>query len=230
MPVTIHPLVFLSLSDHFTRARLTGALDTQKRLVGCLLGIRMGTNVELFSAFEVNLSGDKINTEFLHQRAEQVIKCYKEYSILGWYIIGPSPRPTISLHQQFTTATKCQLYALAYDPLQVSIETQFILFEQQETNFVPVPFEPTSSEGERIAIAAVEKGVPGSDQSSDAYVSNHLQFLQSVIKILRERVVAVREYLVRERDSLRTPAQGFVCPFFSSLHSPLFPFLFRQNT
>jgi hypothetical protein len=186
--------------------------------------------VELFSSFEVNLSGDTINTEFLHQRAEQVMKCYKEYSILGWYIIGPSPRPTITLHQQFTAATKCQLYALAYDPLQVTVETQFVLFEQQEANFVHVPFEPTSSEGERIAIAAVEKGVPGSDQSSDVYVSTHLQFLQSVIRILRERVVAVREYLIRERESLRTPTPGFVFRSFSFLICLISPLLSRQST
>lgn len=48
--VVVHPLVLLSVADHYKRLKLTG---TKKRVVGVLLGSKTGNRVDITNSFAV---------------------------------------------------------------------------------------------------------------------------------------------------------------------------------
>ena len=49
--VGIHPIVILTISDFYNRMRVTSN-GKVKRVFGALMGLKTGTKVEIFSAFE----------------------------------------------------------------------------------------------------------------------------------------------------------------------------------
>jgi 26S proteasome regulatory subunit N8 len=57
MDVIIHPLVLLSVTDHYNRV----AKETQKRVVGVLLGSRTNNRVDITNSFAVPFEEDLHN-------------------------------------------------------------------------------------------------------------------------------------------------------------------------
>jgi 26S proteasome regulatory subunit N8 len=55
--VVVHPLVLLSVVDHYTRV----AKDTKKRVVGVLLGSKSGNRVDVTNSFAVPFEEDLNN-------------------------------------------------------------------------------------------------------------------------------------------------------------------------
>ena len=75
--VRLHPLVIMNLSDHATRARVRNNGNTQ-RVVGALLGLQRGKEVELLNSFELVTSVGEgpgaplvVNEEFLKSKLTQ---------------------------------------------------------------------------------------------------------------------------------------------------------------
>ena len=66
LDISLHALVVVSISDHYTRSRVRSGAD---RVFGMLLGIQQGRKVEIFSSFEcaVNPEG-QLDAEYLEAR------------------------------------------------------------------------------------------------------------------------------------------------------------------
>merc|ERR1711936_1412921 len=96
--VTVHPLVLLSVVDHFNRMSKIG---NQKRVVGVLLGSWSSkTYLDISNSFAVPFDEDEKDPTvwFLdHQYLEQMYAMFKKVNakerILGWYHTGPKLHP-----------------------------------------------------------------------------------------------------------------------------------------
>ncbi|GAA6063315.1 hypothetical protein JCM10212_005483 [Sporobolomyces blumeae] len=94
--VTVHPLVLLSIQDHFHRA----AKGTKKRVVGILLGQDLGQRgYEITNSFAVPFEEDDKDprTWFLdHNYIESMNDMFKKVNarekLIGWYHTGPKLR------------------------------------------------------------------------------------------------------------------------------------------
>ncbi|KAL3929425.1 MAG: hypothetical protein SGPRY_001966 [Prymnesium sp.] len=94
--VVVHPLVLLSVVDHYNRA----AKDTKKRVVGMLLGSVSKGVVDVTNSFAVPFEEDDKdpNIWFLdHSFKEQMFAMFKKVNasekLVGWYSTGPKIRP-----------------------------------------------------------------------------------------------------------------------------------------
>merc|ERR1711899_370223 len=96
--VTVHPLVLLSVVDHFNRMSKIG---NQKRVVGLLLGSwTTKTHLDISNSFAIPFDEDEKDPTvwFLdHQYLEQMYAMFKKVNakerIVGWYHTGPKLHP-----------------------------------------------------------------------------------------------------------------------------------------
>lgn len=93
--IGIHPLVLLSVVDHYNRV----AKDTKKRVVGCLLGERYKGQVNISNSFAVPFDEEERppKTWFLdYNYLEDMFRMFRRVNarekIVGWYSSGPKIR------------------------------------------------------------------------------------------------------------------------------------------
>jgi len=110
--VTVHPLVLLSVSDHYHRV----ARGTRKRVVGVLLGGVSRGRVDVTNSFAVPFEEDNKNPAVFyldHNFLENMLHMFRKVNIkervVGFYSTGPSIRPNDlrihSLVKRFVPAT-----------------------------------------------------------------------------------------------------------------------------
>lgn len=122
--VALHPLVILSISDQFTRARLAAPADGHPvRVFGVLLGVQHhnGQHVELTNSFDVITTFDpntgalvSVDEEFLSTRQAAFTKVFPDTTVLGWYQTGDavSPEDIAVLSRALARYTETPLVAL----------------------------------------------------------------------------------------------------------------------
>ena len=111
IPIILHPLVVLNVSDHYTRyaamqmfpdavarrsepgSTLFTDGGTSPRVLGILLGTQRGRLVEVCHSFELPARCERdgrtaIDTEFMKDRIAQYQQIFANYSVVGWYCIG----------------------------------------------------------------------------------------------------------------------------------------------
>merc|ERR1712110_1014142 len=96
--VVVHPLVLLSVVDHFNRM---GKIGNQKRVVGVLLGSWSSkTHLDVSNSFAVPFDEDEKDSSVWyldHQYLEQMYGMFKKVNakerIVGWYHTGPKLHP-----------------------------------------------------------------------------------------------------------------------------------------
>ncbi len=83
--VTVHPVALFSILDHFLRRK-----DTQDRVIGCLLGTRSETEIEVHSCFAA-LHGELSNSSefwlednYINSMYELHHKVHPKEVIVGW--------------------------------------------------------------------------------------------------------------------------------------------------
>jgi len=94
--VIVHPLVLLSVVDHYNRV----ARDTKKRVVGVLLGETFKGRVDVSNSFAVPFEEDAKDPEIWyldHNFLENMFAMFKKVNakerIVGFYSTGPKIRP-----------------------------------------------------------------------------------------------------------------------------------------
>ena len=70
----LHPLVIINISDHWTRMKVQSK-KTNPRVIGALVGIQTGRNLEIFNSFELPYETKDNNVivkaEYLNNKSEQ---------------------------------------------------------------------------------------------------------------------------------------------------------------
>mmetsp|Transcript_92563 Transcript_92563/g.241159 ORF Transcript_92563/g.241159 Transcript_92563/m.241159 type:complete len:345 (+) Transcript_92563:73-1107(+) len=103
--VVVHPIVLLSVVDHYTRV----AKGTTKRVVGTLLGEVQGYDLHITNCFAVPFEEDPRDPQvwFLdHNFHEQMFAMFKKVNakerVVGWYSTGPKIKSSdLNIHELF---------------------------------------------------------------------------------------------------------------------------------
>ncbi|KAL2939812.1 26S proteasome non-ATPase regulatory subunit 7-like protein A [Bienertia sinuspersici] len=104
--VVVHPLVLLSIVDHYNRV----ARDTKKRVVGILLGSTYKGTVDVTNSYAVPFEEDDKDSSiwFLdHNYHESMFSMFRRINakehVVGWYSTGPKLRENdLDIHRLFT--------------------------------------------------------------------------------------------------------------------------------
>jgi|EP00427_Karlodinium_veneficum_P018592 26S proteasome regulatory subunit N8 len=103
--VVIHPMVLLSVVDHYNRV----AKGTTKRVIGTLLGEIYDLKIHITNCFAVPFEEDNRDPQvwFLdHNFHENMFAMFKKVNqkerVVGWYSTGPKIKPSdLSIHEIF---------------------------------------------------------------------------------------------------------------------------------
>mmetsp|Transcript_6661 Transcript_6661/g.7424 ORF Transcript_6661/g.7424 Transcript_6661/m.7424 type:complete len:296 (+) Transcript_6661:133-1020(+) len=213
--VSLHPLVIMNISDHFTRHRAQNDGKPQ-RVLGAIMGTQEGRKVEIFNSFEFihrkNADGTiTIDENFLNERLESYSKIFPDYECLGWYssyLEDPTEKSLESdlhIHKQIMKLNENPLY-LVLSSRSASTELPVTLFEtvvQVESNvttskFNEIHYKVETVEAERISVDHVAKNVSSTGTQS-AYAQNLLGVMNAT-RMLRTRLQILHQFVKDSPD------------------------------
>ncbi|GFH07068.1 MPN domain-containing protein [Haematococcus lacustris] len=186
--VVLHPLVLLSVVDHYNRV----ARDTRKRVLGVLLGdVHKGT-VDVSNSFAVPFEEDDHDPTiwFLdHSYLEVMYKMFKKVNarekVVGWYSTGPKIR-------EADLAINALLAKFAdWEPVMVICEVQDGTEKAQKV-FVSVPTEVGQTEAEEIGVEHLLRDVKDATVTT---LSTDVTDKLLALKGLTSRLHEIRDYL-----------------------------------
>mmetsp|Transcript_21437 Transcript_21437/g.43834 ORF Transcript_21437/g.43834 Transcript_21437/m.43834 type:complete len:324 (+) Transcript_21437:42-1013(+) len=215
--MTLHPLVVINISDHFTRARAQSGGRPGARVFGALLGEQIGRHVEIANSFEMKITvtagGEtRADPDYLRTRLEQYKKTFPKYDMLGWYSTGTEVEPgDLAMHQALCEVTESLLYMLLNPaqaltpgnrdlPILIHESEVHVVDEQPTMRFVSVGYKIDSVESERIAVDHVAHILPSGDSNSGSALTQHLGTQHTAITMLTERIDIIRNYLQAVAD------------------------------
>jgi COP9 signalosome complex subunit 6 len=211
LQIDLHPLVIINVSDHHTRVKVeSNTPNAPPRVIGALLGIQNGRNIEVTNSFELvyDIVEGRIivDSGYLKSKQEQFKKVFPLYDFLGWYSTGNQVSPSdIDVHKQFLEINESPIYLLldsvaAYSaatrdlPLTI-FESELHVIEDKPTMlFVKVPYRIQTGEAERIGVDHVAR-VTSYGGSEESQLTSHLLGLHNAIKMLNLRVKVLHQFL-----------------------------------
>jgi COP9 signalosome complex subunit 6 len=244
MDIKVHPLVVMSIADHFTRDQIQ---VQRERVIGTLFGFQTGREVNILETFEIAWKEDASGIVEIDQKAfEDDMKLFKEayegYECLGWYSTGPAPRATDSqLHELMSKYNERPFYMLLDPevssdsrelPLQVFIEEVKVVEGATVNSFKQCSYEIFSDEAERITAVHCAK-IGGGDESSA--LSGQFINLSKAIGTLNTRVAILQKFLSDTKSGLIKPdhkilrAVKALCQRLPTMDSPAFTEDFLQE-
>jgi 26S proteasome regulatory subunit N8 len=204
--VVVHPLVLLSIVDHYNRV----ARDTRKRVVGVLLGTSSRGTVDVTNSYAVPFEEDDKDPRiwFLdHNYHESMFSMFKRINakehVVGWYSTGPKLKENdLDVHALFNNyVPNPVLVIIDVQPKELGIPTKaYYAVEEVKENatqksqkvFVHVPSEIAAHEVEEIGVEHLLRDVKDTTISTLATeVSSKL----AALKGLDARLTEIRSYL-----------------------------------
>lgn len=79
LDVSLHPLVILNISDHFTRSKVR---TNEERVFGALMGQLSGRKVEIYDSFELVCKDNVFDLEFLQLKSQACMFLLMHFSPL----------------------------------------------------------------------------------------------------------------------------------------------------
>ncbi|KAF5269266.1 hypothetical protein FQR65_LT02567 [Abscondita terminalis] len=202
---SLHPLVIMNVSEHWTRERAQEGSAPQ--VIGALIGKQKGRNIEIMNSFELVFSvigGDVvIDRDYYSMKEEQFKQVFSEMDFIGWYTTGDVPNSTdIKVHKQICEINESPIllklnpYDKNIDHLPVALyESVIDLVDGEATMlFVPLTYTLATEEAERIGVDHVAR-MSSTDAGESSLVAEHLTAQHSAIKMLHSRVRLVLEYM-----------------------------------
>jgi len=216
LQLTLHPLVIINISDHFTRARCQASADGSPRVFGVLIGAQTGRHVEIANSFEVKVvdggcgvPAGQVGPDlaYLRTRLEQYKKTFAKYDMLGWYTTSEKLQDgDLTIHQGLCELVDSLLY-LTLDPvlalaggareLPITIyESEVHVVDEKPTmQFASVPYKIDSIESERIAVDHIAHILPTGDSHAGSAFAQHLGTQYTAMSMLAERIEVISRYL-----------------------------------
>jgi COP9 signalosome complex subunit 6 len=220
--VMLHPVVIINISDHWTRAKVQSK-KPNPRVIGALVGIQTGRNLEIFNSFElpyeVKDGNVIVKTEYLNTKSEQFKKVFKDYEFMGWYSTGASIVPAdMEIHKQIQEFNENPLYlqlntqitsAMRELPIHI-YESELRMVEEVPTHlFVKVPYKIETGEAERISVDHIARITPSGGASGSALTS-HMTAVHNAITMLNQRIKIVLAYLEAVKAGKVQPDHGLL--------------------
>lgn len=217
LKVIVHPLVFLNISDHHTRALVTN--KKAQRVIGCLFGKQTGRNLEIFNSFEINYKPStkkpgslEIAENFIQQQSEMLKQLFFDYEVIGWYSTSSKGEPEnfdVDIHTVIQKYNENPLYLILNPSAPPGRDIPMNLFEgnSQVVNnkpvftFQKVPYQIASLPAEQVAVETVAKSHEA-EAGSSKFVLAMIQPLNA-IKMLKLQLSKLMQ-MINAEPKLKT--------------------------
>lgn len=128
--ISLHPLVIMNVSEHWTRLRAQES--TTHRVIGALIGKQKGRTMEICNSFELLVDVidgvTVIDSAYYATKEEQFKQVFPDLDFLGWYTSGEEPTEgDIKVHKQICEQINEQSVFLKLNAA-VSLQIVFMLF------------------------------------------------------------------------------------------------------
>jgi len=203
--VSLHPLVIMNISEHWTRVRAQEG--EPKQVLGALIGKQKGRNLEIMNSFELLFDVVEkqivIDMSYYDLKEEQFKQVFSDMDFLGWYTTGDSPSDSdILVHEQICSINESPIMlkmnpmARTQDQLPVAVyESVIDLINGLATMlFVELQYTLATEEAERIGVDHVAR-MSTADTGESSSVAEQLIAQHSAIKMLHSRVKLILEYI-----------------------------------
>ncbi|KAI8818521.1 maintenance of mitochondrial structure and function-domain-containing protein [Fimicolochytrium jonesii] len=242
--ITLHPLVILNASDHWTRVKMQSEGNANPQVIGALMGIQTGREIEIMDSFEIPITqiaddspGPVLDAAFLIDKLEKFKQVFPRYDLLGWYSTGRTPTSTeLHLHQQMIDHNESPLF-MQLNPLipphakdfPISIYESVIdlVGGQAQLLFLPSQYKIETGEAERIAVDHVAHATNDGAEAGSGLIAqltgqrNAIKMLHSRISLLHKYVADVEQgRLPRDHNIMRQI--GSLCNRLPTIDSPDF--------
>lgn len=219
--VIVHPLVLLSVVDHFTRVSKTGS---SKRVVGLLLGSWKENKVlDVSNSFAVPFDEDDkdkpvwfLDIDYLENMYHMFRKVNAREKIVGWYHTGPKLHPNdIEINELIKKhCTNSVLVIVDAKPKDLGLPTDaYIEVEELHDDGTPpvktfehVPSEIGAEEAEEVGVEHLLRDIK--DQTAGT-LSQRITDQLSGLKGLDAQLSDIRRYLT-EVASERMPVNNAI--------------------
>ncbi|GAB6018555.1 COP9 signalosome complex subunit 6 [Chamberlinius hualienensis] len=218
--VSLHPLVIMNISEHWTRIRAQEGKPSQ--VLGALIGKQKGRNLEIMNSFELQfdwIEGEIIiDRDFYRVKEEQFKQVFSDLDFLGWYTTGDTPNESdIKIHKQICEINESPVF-LKLNPQTRHSDLPLTMYEsvidlingEATMLLVELQYTLATEEAERIGLDHVAR-MTNSETGESSLVAEHLQAQHSAIKMLHSRVRLILDhikatqagYLPKNHDILR---------------------------
>eukprot|EP00357_Protocruzia_adherens_P033932 CAMPEP_0115035208 /NCGR_PEP_ID=MMETSP0216-20121206/41269_1 /TAXON_ID=223996 /ORGANISM="Protocruzia adherens, Strain Boccale" /LENGTH=320 /DNA_ID=CAMNT_0002414559 /DNA_START=50 /DNA_END=1012 /DNA_ORIENTATION=- len=203
--VVVHPLVLLSVVDHFTRV----ARDTKRRVVGVLLGEHSRGTLDVTNSYAIPFEEDprEPGIWFLdHNYHEEMFAMFRKINakekIVGWYSSGPKIKSNdIEINEIFKKYTPNPTLVVVdvqeTDPLGLPVESYSSVEEAGEDGsikktFVHIPSTVGASEAEEVGVEHLLRDIKDvSIGSLSVRVNDKMESLKGLVK----KIKTIKDYL-----------------------------------
>jgi len=206
--VALHPLVLINISDHFTRTKVSSK-NANPRVIGALLGVQTGRNVEIFTSFELVFNTNegliKLDLNYLKAKQEQFRKVFPTYDFLGWYSTGIEAQVyDIDIQKQVLEFNESPLYLVLNPhvsptakelPITIYESELHVINDKPTMMFAKTSYKIETMEAERISVDHVAHVTPGSGDTDGSRLITHLTSLHNAIKMLNLRIKIIQQFL-----------------------------------
>jgi 26S proteasome regulatory subunit N8 len=208
--VVVHPLVLLSVTDHYNRV----ARDAQnRRVVGVLLGETWKGRVDVTNSFAVPFEEDPREPGIFyldHDYLEIMYTMFKKVSakerIVGFYSTGPKIRPADlpldKLFRKYTSNPVCVIIDIRPEvqglPIQSYVTVESIIEGREAVRtFAHIPSEVGAYEAEEVGVEHLLRDINDPSVSSlGADIRHKLNGLQGLFSRLKEISVYLERVLL----------------------------------
>jgi len=204
--VSLHPLVIMNISEHWTRIKAQEGRPVA--VYGALIGKQNGRDIELMNSFELDYQTIEgcviIDRDYYNTKEEQFKQVFSDMDFLGWYSTGERPSHLdIAVHRQISEINESPLFLqLTPGGHTQSTELPVCLYEsvvdmintRPRTLFVKLPYTLATEEAERIGLDHVARLAGDTGGGAGSRAGDHLAAQHSAVKMLASRVKLVLQY------------------------------------
>ncbi|AFZ81097.1 26S proteasome regulatory subunit, putative [Theileria equi strain WA] len=200
LKVVVHPIVLLSVVDHYNRC----AQGTSRRVVGTILGETINGEIHVTNSFAVPFEEDTKNPlvwYFDHNYHENMFKMFKKINakerVIGWYSTGPKCKPAdLEIHELYRKYCPQPIYIIVDINQKEELPIEAYLSVEEPTNdarfrrtFVHVPFSVGAFEAEEVGLEHLLRDLTNVTTSTTSKkVQSKLRALRSLSSKLGEIV------------------------------------------
>ncbi|VDO42893.1 unnamed protein product [Haemonchus placei] len=207
---SLHPLVIINLSEHWTRMRAQSRDKTAQKVYGAILGKVDEGHVEMVNSFELRmftLDGHvRFNEEFLRQRLSQYKEVFPELEAVGWYCTGQDEleQDEILLQSLFAVAIDSPLLVKLNPTIdsQAKRKVPVKVYYSRETplvssghELVEVDWTLISEQSERIGIDHIARLSQAGDDGAVSIEGKQMRAASSAVGMLLDRIEIICNYL-----------------------------------
>lgn len=204
--VIVHPLVLLSVVDHYNRV----AKGTKRRVVGILLGEVFKGQIDVTNSYAVPFEEDVKDPSiwFLdHNYHENMFEMFKKVNakekVIGWYSTGPKIRPSdLQINELIRRYTAEPVFTIIdvnpTDDLEIPTAAYISIEnapEQQSTarrTFRHIPSEIGAYEAEEVGVEHLLRNIKNTTEST---VADKVQAKLASLHSLKKRMIEMNNYL-----------------------------------